>query len=235
MKSSEAGKRMKRKKEMDKSFDEEWEYIHSTQEWGMYPTEHVIRFVARNFYKLERKNVKILDFGCGVGAHAWYMAREGFDVYAFDGSASAVDKARRRLEGEHLPVHLKVADALDISYPENFFDAVVDNVCIYGNLLKNIHSMYQNVHSILKPEGKLLTTCFGKRTEGYGTGEALERDTYIHIKSGVLVGRGITHFYSKEELEEVLLLAGFKNPSIDVVLYTDNQVLVEQFIAIAEK
>lgn len=28
---------------MGKSFNEEWETVHSTQEWGMYPTEHVIR------------------------------------------------------------------------------------------------------------------------------------------------------------------------------------------------
>lgn len=69
-----------------KSFSEEWEKIHSTQEWGRYPSETVIRFIARNYYKTEREKIKILDFGCGAGAHTWYLAREGFDVYAFDGS-----------------------------------------------------------------------------------------------------------------------------------------------------
>lgn len=66
-----------------KSFSEEWEKIHSTQEWGRYPSETVIRFIARNYYKTEREKIKILDFGCGAGAHTWYLAREGFDVYAF--------------------------------------------------------------------------------------------------------------------------------------------------------
>lgn len=65
-----------------KSFSEEWEKIHSTQEWGRYPSETVIRFIARNYYKTEREKIKILDFGCGAGAHTWYLAREGFDVYA---------------------------------------------------------------------------------------------------------------------------------------------------------
>ena len=46
-----------------KSFDETWEEIHSTQEWGKYPSEPVIRFVARNYYKVDRKATKILDFG----------------------------------------------------------------------------------------------------------------------------------------------------------------------------
>lgn len=47
---------------MGKSFNQEWETVHSTQEWGMYPTEHVIRFIARNYYNVpEREKIKILD------------------------------------------------------------------------------------------------------------------------------------------------------------------------------
>ena len=72
--------------------DNIWNEIHETQAWGSYPSEHVIRFFARNYYSKERDKVKILDFGCGGGAHTWYLAREGFDVYAFDGAEAAVKK-----------------------------------------------------------------------------------------------------------------------------------------------
>lgn len=27
-----------------------WENIHANQEWGKYPSEQVVRFVARNYY-----------------------------------------------------------------------------------------------------------------------------------------------------------------------------------------
>ena len=65
----------------------------------MYPTEHVIRFIARNYYNVpERGKIKILDFGCGTGAHTWYLAREGFDAYAFDGSESAIRRAKKDLQ-----------------------------------------------------------------------------------------------------------------------------------------
>jgi tRNA G46 methylase TrmB len=51
------------------------------QEWGKYPPEHVIRFVARNFYRVpDRKYVHLLEVGCGPGANVWFMAREGFAV-----------------------------------------------------------------------------------------------------------------------------------------------------------
>ncbi len=218
-----------------KSFNQEWEAVHSMQEWGMYPTEHVIRFVARNYYKLNRKEVKILDFGCGTGAHTWYLAREGFDAYAFDGSESAIRRAQERFAREHLEAHFEVADALDIGYPDHYFDAVIDNVCVYGNLLENINKMYANIYRMLKPEGRLLTTCFGKRTEGYGTGEALEKDTYVHITEGALIGRGTTHFFDEKELKHVLQKAGFRNIEIDTVLYTDRYVQIEQYVATATK
>ena len=62
---------------------------------GEYLSEHVIRFVARNYYNTDRSKVRILDFGCGQGAHTWYLAREGFDTYAFDGSSSAIKKPKK--------------------------------------------------------------------------------------------------------------------------------------------
>lgn len=48
---------------------------------GGYPSEQIICFAARNYYEEDRKQVKILDFGCGGGSHTWYLVREGFDAY----------------------------------------------------------------------------------------------------------------------------------------------------------
>lgn len=62
-----------------------WDMVFSNQEWGKYPSEDLIRFIARNFYKVEnRKNVKILELGCGPGANIWYLAREGFSFCGVD-------------------------------------------------------------------------------------------------------------------------------------------------------
>ena len=219
-----------------KSFSQEWEKIHSTQEWGRYPSETVIRFIARNYYKTGREKVKILDFGCGAGAHTWYLAREGFDVYAFDGSKSAVEKAKKYLAVDgYENVHFDVMDGAEIQYEKDFFDCVVDSVCICANTTQNIQKMYKEVYEVLKTGGKLYTSCFGTQTQGYGTGKCIEDGTYEDIASGVLAGRAVAHFFSKEELENTLTLAGFKNIVIDYMLYTDNGVLVEQFIAKAEK
>lgn len=126
-------------------------------------------------------------------------------------------------------------DGAEIQYEKDFFDCVVDSVCICANTKQNIQNMYKEVYDVLKTGGKLYTSCFGTKTQGYGTGKCIENGTYEDIESGVLAGRAIAHFFFKEELESTLKSVGFRNIVIDNILYTDNGVQVEQFIAQAEK
>lgn len=142
-----------------KSFDEEWEKIHASKEWGQYPTEVVIRFIARNYYDKLRKNIKILDFGCGADAHTWYLAREGFDTYAFDGSISAVKRLNDRLKREDLHADVRVRDALELNYNIKF-NAIIDNVTIYANTLENIEKMYKKCYEMLDFGGKIFSVAF---------------------------------------------------------------------------
>lgn len=218
-----------------RSFDNTWENIHATQEWGKYPTEAVIRFVARNYYSKEREKIKILDFGCGGGSHTWYLAREGFDVYAFDGSPSAVERVRKRLEQEGLTAQLRVRDALELDYEKNLFDCVIDSVTIYANCLKNIIAMYQTTYELLKEGGKLFSILFGTETTGYGTGIQLEENTFRNIEKGGLAGRGTAHFFKREELQDIVKKVGFRNIVIDTMKYTDCGNVIEQFMIQAEK
>lgn len=221
---------------MNKSFDNTWEEIHKSQEWGKYPSEDIIRFVARNYYNKERKNIKILDFGCGAGANTWYLAREGFDTYAFDGSVSAVKKAKAYLAKENLEAHFEVADALDISYENNFFDCIIDSAVVYANTIKNITDMYKKIYDLLVPAGKLFATgLFTPNTAGYGTGILLEKNTFKDLTEGALAGRGTVHFFEKEEILELLDSIGFHNINIDVTKRTDRGKIVEYWIVSAEK
>lgn len=218
-----------------KGIDPIWEEIHSSRIWGVYPVEYIIRFVARNYYKLQRDKVRILDFGCGAGAHTWYLAREGFDTYAFDGSKSAVTNTAEMLKREKLEAHLSVQDGTALEYSDNFFDVVIDNVCIYANKLEDIHLMYENAFRVLKKGGRLLTASFGEELSGYKTGREIEPDTYVDIADGVLEGRGTSHIWKEEELRKTLEKAGFGKLSKDVIKYTDGDSFVHIYVFYAEK
>lgn len=218
------------------SIDSKWEEIHSNREWGQYPTEYVIRFIARNYYGVPNRNaVRVLDYGCGGGNHTWYLAREGFDTYAFDGASSAIQRVKLRMEKEELSVHLKVCDALNTSYENNFFDAIVDSFCVAMNTSAEIEAMYKEIYRILKPGGKLLTAQFGKNTDGYGTGSKIDESTYSGIDNIQLHNVGKTHFTDKVEIKSMLESAGFINVDIDTILYTDGGVYIEQIIVKASK
>lgn len=71
---------------------EMWENIFRNKEWGKYPPESVIRFIARNFYHKNRDEIHILELGIGTGANLWFCAREGFKVSGCEFSQSGVDR-----------------------------------------------------------------------------------------------------------------------------------------------
>lgn len=221
--------------EEKKSIDEAWEKIHSSRAWGRYPSESVIRFVARNYYGQNRKEIKILDFGCGQGAHTWYLAREGFDTYAFDGSESAVRHTKEYLEKEHVNADVKVMDGINLSYEENFFDAVIDSACIGHSTMDDIKQMYADVYKILKPGGRLFTSFFSTKTSGYGQGISVEAGTYKDISDGPLEGLGVVHFWEMDELKEVLQGVGFTEIKIEKTMYTADSFIVENLIATGMK
>lgn len=218
-----------------KSFDESWEEIHATQEWGKYPSEPVIRFIARNYYKKDRSSVRILDFGCGGGAHTWYLAKEGFDTFAFDGSHSAVEKTKKRLVEDGLKADLRVRDALELDYETEIFDCVLDNAVVYANTSKNIQIMYREIYQLLKPGGKLFSVSFSTGTTGFDSGDRIEKNTFCKIEKGCLSGRGTAHFFDKTEIDAILKQAGFQSVVLDMLRYTDCGCIVEQFLVQAEK
>lgn len=220
------------------TFDKKWEDVHQSHEWGKYPSEEVIRFVARNYYKSHRKNVKLLDFGCGTGAVTWYVAREGFNTYGFDGSETAIKKARIRMKEENVCVDLIVADAGDLPYDNEFFDGIIDSAVIYANKIEQIPDILKEIYRVLKNGGKIFSTgLFDKNTTGFGTGDNLGNNTYRELTEGCLAHRGTVHFFDKDEIENVWKDAGFKDIKIDSFKRTDNggENTVGYFIVEAEK
>lgn len=221
-----------------KTFDDMWEQIHNEQEWGKYPSEEIIRFVARNFYKRERANTKLLDAGCGSGAISWYLSREGFDVYAFDGSDTAIKKAKKRMCDEQLNVSFNVYDAANTEYEGDFFDGIIDSAMIYANTIQGIKAILKECHRILKPGGKLFSTgLFKVGMSGYGTGEKLEENTYREVTEGALAHRGTVHFFDEVQVNSYWKDTGYKNITIDSVDRTDcgGKVRVSYFMVTAEK
>lgn len=205
------------------TFDQEWEIVHNTRTWGRYPSEDVIRFVARHRPRSNNENVTALDAGCGVGSVLWLLAREGFHAYGFDGSRSAVAKAKTFLDQERLVAQVLVCDAARIEFSEAFFDVAIDNGMLGGNSVEGIHRILWELRRVLKPGGKLFSTrLFTRQTSGFGSGERVEKDTFRNLEFGPLARIGTIHFFDKEFVRQTWEETGFRIQSIDRELRTIN-------------
>jgi len=220
------------------SFDATWEQVHREKNWGLYPSEEVIRFTARNFYRRKRGNTRLLDMGCGTGAITWYLAREGFNVTGFDGSRTAISKAKYVLKRDSLRAKLQVHDAARLPYRSGTFDGVIDSGMIVANRTRDIKKILKEAHRVLKPGGKFFSTkLFVIGMTGHGTGRKLEKHTFQNMTRGSLQGIGTVHFFSKKEVRQLWTSAGFHSLKLDREKRTDHggKSQVDFFVVESEK
>jgi 2-polyprenyl-3-methyl-5-hydroxy-6-metoxy-1,4-benzoquinol methylase len=220
------------------TWDPVWEEIFNQQGWGSkYPSEDLIRFVARNFYKAPvRGDIKILEVGCGPGANLWYMAREGFSVYGIDGSKMAIDRAREMLNQDcpGWKGELLVGDMADLSYDNQFFDAVVDHEAIYSNSYEDSKVIIKELDRVLKKNGKLFSRTFASGCWGYATGEKVGHNAWI-VSEGPIFNKGYARFTDLAEIPD--LFTGFKINEVELLTRTvENRCYeIKEWVVIAEK
>lgn len=201
-------------------WDPVWEKIYIEHEWGKYPAEDLIRFIARNFYKVSnRQSIKILEVGCGPGGNLWFIAREGFQTFGIDGSKTAIAKAKKRLDSE-LPNwsgNLLVGDISKLPFTDFEFDAVIDSEALYCNSLEKTKSIISEIYRVLKPSGLFFSRTFASGSYGDKTGVKVSEDMWI-TSEGSLAGKGPSRFTRKEQIKE--LYSDFKLEEVELIQRT---------------
>lgn len=187
------------------AFDQAWERIFKAQSWGKYPTEEVIRFVASRFKdQSSRSQIRVLDLGCGGGAHTWFLAREGFDTYAIDGSESGIRQTEALLRAEGVKANLTVGDFTKLDYPAEFFDAVIDSSAVQHNTLRDIRTVHSQIWKILKPGGYFCGILINTQTTGREATEQLDENTFRNFQDGIIQSELLVHFFTEVEIRDLL-------------------------------
>jgi SAM-dependent methyltransferase len=217
-------------------WDQVWEKIFRERDWGKYPPESLIRFIAVNFYQKDRKKVKILEVGSGLGANLWYVAREGFNAYGIDGSHAAVEKARKWIGEEGLTVDLRVGDIVELPYEDDYFDAVIDIGCLCCNSWEDSTKIIKEIKRVTKNGGLFYSKTFSDSMYVGQSNVLLGPLQYKDISDGPLAGKGLNRLTPKKGISE--LYGNYLDVlSVDKLEYTvDNgSILVSEWVIVAKK
>ncbi len=187
------------------AFDQTWEQIFKSQSWGKYPSEDVVRFIASRSKSVpDCGKIRVLDVGCGGGAHTWFLAREGFDTFGIDGSESAIRQALALLDRDGLKANLTVGDFTQLDYPAEFFDVIIDSSAVQHNSFSNIRLIHQQIWNLLKPGGYFFGILINTQTSGWEDAEKLEENTYTNFKTGPIQKELLVHFFTESEVCEIM-------------------------------
>jgi SAM-dependent methyltransferase len=187
------------------TINEKWDERYKSKQ-VLYPSEEVIKFVAVNFYAApDRSQVRILDIGCGMGRHVWYLAREGFATDGIDGSETALAFARRRLAAEKLDANLVRGDItrLESAYAPGSFDGAIDIRSLQHNRLAELRASVAAVHRLLKQGGRFFSMLTAEGSLGDGLGDKVEDRGFENIPVGPAAGIGITQFLDQATVRDL--------------------------------
>ena len=119
---------------------------------------------------------EVLEYGCGTGAGACFLAKRGFKVDGMDLIPTAIELAKRFVEEQNLAICYQVRDICELPHEGKKYDMVVDSFCLQSIVtdadcqhhqmtLRRSRSATIGYHSSLKATAKSpdATMTFGQR------------------------------------------------------------------------
>ena len=185
------------------------------------PVEALVRTAA---YHLRDRHpdgnysgLNFLEMGCGAGPNLKWAAEKGVTVSGVDISPTVLALCRKNLIAagfESKIGKLVEGSVADVPLPDACMDGIFES-CVFQHLDKNDRKKaFAEVKRLLKPGGAFIGNMMDSRHGVYQQkkAEALADDPGTLLLRGggtsfYLTNMGLTHFYTREELDE--LLSGF--------------------------
>ena len=139
-------------------------YLRGQKPWTQNPADPLLS----DFFQLLKKTTpkaRVLDIGCGDGWISIAAAKQGFDVWGIDSSSSAIKEAvaKAKAEGVEKKTHSEVSDALDLSFEDKFFDALIDRGLFHHILPENRPLYFRNILRVLRAHALIYLSVFSTK------------------------------------------------------------------------
>lgn len=112
---------------------------------------------------------RVLSVADGEGRNSVWLARQGFEVDAFDVAERAVDKARAFAQREGVSVNFAVADCDGFAWPESAYDGVAAIFVQFADPPMRAR-LFERIVRSLKPGGVLVLQGYTPKQLEYRTG-----------------------------------------------------------------
>jgi ubiquinone/menaquinone biosynthesis C-methylase UbiE len=187
-----------------------------------YPNESLIQFLAAHYFSVSkklRKNIKILEVGCGSGANLWMIAREGFSAYGQDISPTGIKLCRETLRSYGVTAKLSTGNFKELDYPDIFFDVIVDVVSLQHTNIVGHSESYAEIYRCLKPGGRFFSWHLGDKSISFkeSGGRHIDQLTVdvVRNRNVPLSNNGPSCFLNFGVTKKLLKKAGFVHTTIE--------------------
>ena len=191
----------------DSAFNPIWqEQIYSQgHALNRYPFDIVVSFVYHHFPRNKsRKEVRILEVGCGSGNNLWFAAREGFSVTGIDGSSSAIEFAKQRFQQEGLSGDFVVGDFTSLPFADNTYDLIIDRCALTCCGFSAAQSAVREIWRTMKSGGKFFANPYSDHHSSRASGKSVADGIVDGITEGTLTGVGGICFYGRGDIDRLL-------------------------------
>lgn len=166
----------------------------------------------------ERPSGRMLDNGCGTGRVKKFFEEAGWECFGTDVSAEAL-----KIAAVHTPEHLFCTPSTVLPFEKNFFDLIVFHRVLHNLPRRDRTQALQEVRRVLVEGGRLFCSVQAfedttTRKEYQEEGEMVSDDPGSFTRSmeaGKSAVPYFKHFFRKEEIEDLLIAAGFSVQSIE--------------------
>lgn len=139
--------------------------------------------------------VDVLEYGCGTGPAACFLAGRGFRVDAVDLVPEAIGLARRFAAERNLRIDFAIQDVC--RWPadvDKYYDVIVDSYCLQNIVLDEDRcAVFRGVRDRLKPSGKyLVSTALYDPDRVYGDEFSYDQTTGICYRGDLPYRRHLT-------------------------------------------
>lgn len=121
---------------------------------------HPQRYWLKIFNQLKRKNLKVLDMGCGGGRYTEVFAKLGFSIVAFDLYEGMLKATRARLQN-YPDIQIVKADMVGLPFKSNEFDIAFSNGLFHNSKnLRHFMKILSETSRVIKTYGLLCLNMF---------------------------------------------------------------------------